>query len=172
LRRFRLRLALAASATWLLVACAGLPRGERPPAGRILNLPVHSLDGSFETLEIEPGTVGVVVVFATWCDACEAPLEAVRRMAEVAGGSLVPVAVSVDADPRLLASHLAEHPPGMRVVWDREGAAASRRLALEQVPTVLLVDRQGRIRRVFAGWDRGIERALLRSAEHLLAEAP
>ena len=148
-----------------IIGCVTVPRVDRSPAGRQLALPVSSLEGEPTYLTSAEGRVTVVLVFATWCDVCFDVLDWLEELESQVEDDLEVVAVSVDADLKKLEEAVQREKPKILILWDREGKAASRRLALERVPTILVTDLQGRIRRVFLGWDKQVERALIRNLD-------
>lgn len=158
--------------SFLLSGCFSSLRLNRMPAGRELSLLVLDTEGEKRLLGGSDCKMTFVVIWATWCDGCREALAFADRLVLNAPESTQVVALSVDADPRLLGAWVREHEPAATVLWDREGQMVSRRLAIQRVPTLLVVDEQGRIRRVMEGWDRSSERLLARAVDSFLPEEP
>lgn len=152
----------ASAATILLLGLAGcvtVPSRVGSPAGQLLSLPVFDMDEEPTTLEAGDGRTMVVVIWATWCDPCSEALQAVEAL--FSGSEEIDVAtVAVDADHRKVADLIERVGLELPVHWDPLGEACSRRLALERVPTSLIIGADGRIQRVLLGWDSHVERAL------------
>ena len=65
-----------------------------------------------------------------------------------------------------------EHTPvSFQVLWDKGGAALAERLEVTRLPTTLVLDRNGVVRDVHLGFDRGEERNIEDTVRRLLGEA-
>ncbi len=117
------------------------------------------------------GKVLLVDFWASWCAPCKASFPAYGRLnAELAPRGLVIVAVSVDDDPGAYASFVRRFSPPFAVVLDK-GHALVERVRVPTMPTCYLVDREGRIRYLHAGYHgEETDRALRKEAELLLSE--
>lgn len=135
----------------LLFATACAPRLVGiVPSGQRLSLDVAPLEHDAGKLRLQAGRRHLVVFWASWCARCR---PAVQRTRELTG--VVVHAISVDADPRK-ASATASSWGLEGWLWDREARAATR-LGVRRLPTLVLTDRDGRIRHVFEGWDESVE---------------
>jgi thiol-disulfide isomerase/thioredoxin len=111
---------------------------------------VQTLDGSPTRLSSEiSGRVAVISLWATWCEACVAELDALSRLSErveASGGVVLAVAVGeLRATVRAFVS-------GRKMPWARlidEDFKLADALGSKRVPTTLVLDRSGKI--VFAG---------------------
>lgn len=129
----------------LLIGCAG--QASPPPrASTLPALPVHSLDGSKTTLrDALAGQVTLLDLWATWCTACEHERPKLERLdAAYRARGLRVVALDVGEAPSVVSAYLAQHPFAYPVLLDPEFELADA-LGDKQLPTLLLVDGQGRI---------------------------
>ncbi len=110
------------------------------------DVPVLTLDGNATRLQSEiSGKVAVISLWATWCEACLAELDALTRLADkvdARGGLVLAVAVG---EPRATVRSFVDqrHLRWARLV-DEEFKLADA-LGSKRVPTTLVIDRQGRI---------------------------
>lgn len=112
-------------------------------------LPLAAGSGSFR-LDAHRGKPVLMEVFASWCGACEraAPMvDDVYR--EAAKGGVVFVGVSLDDDARSAARAQQSWPIAYPVVVD--DGRVSRSYSVSLLPTFVLIDRDGVIRRVSSG---------------------
>jgi cytochrome c biogenesis protein CcmG/thiol:disulfide interchange protein DsbE len=113
------------------------------------DLPLLGSEGRF-TLASQRGKPVVMEVFASWCGTCRraTPLlaETYRRHA---GRDVAFVGVSVDESPRKAEEARAEWGIPYPVVLD--DGSVSRDYAVSLLPTVVLIDKHGRVRRSVAG---------------------
>jgi thiol-disulfide isomerase/thioredoxin len=152
--------------------CTAPRAAERSSAskGRMLALAAPDLDGRQVDVAAERGKVRVIEFWATWCEPCREALPALDELARALGPrGLVVYAVSVDEDRARVVEFLRKVPVSFPVLWD-PGAEIASRLDVAYMPATLLVDREGRIRHVYQGWDAGRERREREAIEALLAE--
>lgn len=129
----------------LLVGCAASP----PAAPRAAALPaqsVQSLEGRTTPLrDAVMGSVAVIDLWATWCTACEVERPKLERLsAAYRGQGLRVIGLSVGEAPSVVAAYVADKPFAYPVFLDPEFRVADA-LGDKQLPTLLLVDRAGRI---------------------------
>jgi thiol-disulfide isomerase/thioredoxin len=141
----------------LLAGCgpslAAVRPGEVARRGERFELEARDLDGHARTIgQLAAGRVTLVDVWATWCVPCRESLVAWDRLSRQFGGRVAVVGISIDEDARQLPKFLARTPVSYPILWDRGGAAALDRLALKRVPTLLVLDGEGRVRHVHEGW--------------------
>jgi thiol-disulfide isomerase/thioredoxin len=123
-----------------------------------------------------PATGGKVVLvdfWASWCPPCKQSFPAYGRLnSEFAAKGLVIVAVSVDQSPADYQEFVRKLAPQFYVALDRDQRLV-RTAQVPTMPTCYLVDRQGRVRYVHAGF-RGAEteQALRDEIGGLIAEGP
>jgi hypothetical protein len=125
-------------------APASAPSGLVGRVGEVLELTVPLVGGGQRGLAELRGTP----VLLELADASEPDREAVQRrwraLVEQRGDAVAVVCVAMDADPNALPASWIDDPPPFVLGWDPQGAIAAR-LQLRVLPTVVLLDAQGRI---------------------------
>ena len=104
----------------------------------------HAPDGAAYPVAAQKGKVLVVNFWATWCGPCHA-LEPIyeKLAARYAGnGSVVFLSANCDEDESLVAPYLAERKPRSNEVF---ADGLEELFAVESFPTVLIVDRAGKV---------------------------
>jgi cytochrome c biogenesis protein CcmG/thiol:disulfide interchange protein DsbE len=143
---------LAAALALALVASAcGSPHGRDPapiPAASAEPLPpleyrLHSGEGW--TSRGAAGRVLVLDFWATYCPPCRKSFPKLGRLAAAHPEAIV-LGVSVDEEDDVVESFLREVPATFLIARDPEQTVQAGPLAIDKLPTVLLVDRRGRIR--------------------------
>jgi thiol-disulfide isomerase/thioredoxin len=160
-----LPLACALAVLWAADARADIRVGDAFPA-----LASAGLVGG--TLPETVGRVILVDFWASWCPPCKTSFPAYGRLnSEFAVKGLVIVAVSVDQDRADYEAFVRKMAPAFFVALDRDQRLV-RAVQVPTMPTCYLVDRQGRVRFVHAGF-RGseTEEALRGEIVGLVAEA-
>lgn len=166
MRRSLLALALA-----LTTGCAG----GRPPlarswiVGKPLDLGVASLSGEPVAVGGPDANVRVVVLWATWCGRCFQLFPALDVLAGDGRGVAIH-AISVDEDPVKVGEARARIPPRVHVLWDRGAERLGERLGIEELPTILVIDRRGLVRHVHEGADERLIGLVDREVRRLLRE--
>lgn len=137
------------------VAVAGMAPGDRLPATTL-----RTWDGAMLDLATLRGRVVVIEFWATWCAPCAAALPALDALARRSAGVTV-VAANIDDDPSAADRFVAERLPSPALTLVRDpGGRAMNRLGAPGMPAVVVVDRDGVVRWIAAGWDAGRARAL------------
>jgi cytochrome c biogenesis protein CcmG/thiol:disulfide interchange protein DsbE len=161
-------------AALLAVGCAGgrLVQTPSPVVGTPVDVVAPDLNGVEVRVDAASGRVRVVDFWATWCEPCRDLMPVLDLLAHVhqADGLLV-YGVSVDEDRAQLEASLAASPVGYQQLWDKGGARHAERLAIERLPTTLLIDRAGVIRFVHQGYQPADADQLAAQVKALLAEA-
>lgn len=117
------------------------------------NLSFALADGTEMTTEKARGEVIVIAFFTLWCPASAKALQAVEeiRIRNKGAAGLTVLAVDEGDRPDEVAAFMARHGVKLGVAFDKGGAIASQ-MGLPTIPSVLVIDRSGLIRHVFAGY--------------------
>jgi thiol-disulfide isomerase/thioredoxin len=159
---------LRASALALLLAvisvaarAADVAVGDPAPA---FTLPDR--DGRPVALSDLRGHVVCLDFWATWCATCKTALPALDALARRPGFEDVRfVAVNIDREGELADRFLAQNLPGAKMTILRDGGGGLlARFGAEGMPALYLIDRDGVVRHVEAGY----ETAALTRVEHVL----
>jgi peroxiredoxin len=106
---------------------------------------------------------------ATWCGDCRAQLSHLSEMqSRYRDAGVELLAVSLDQTAKQ-AGELSLNGAAFPVLHD-VGGEVGRLYAVAKVPVVVLIDREGVVRKVFEGYRRGNESQYLESVQALLRE--
>lgn len=132
---------------WSSVRTVRTPAGAEAPG---FDLPL--LDGGNLTLTSTRGHVVALAFWATWCEPCQAELPALDELAKrlaPTGARFYAVNIEpIDQKPSILKQKNALRLT-MPVVLDGSGAADAYHV--ETIPHLVILDRAGRVQRVFDG---------------------
>jgi thiol-disulfide isomerase/thioredoxin len=92
------------------------------------------------------GQVLVIDVWATYCQPCRASFPKLDRLAAEHAADVRVVGISVDEQDDVVRAFLAEVPATFAIARDATLTVQAAPLRIEHLPTVLLVDRKGRVR--------------------------
>ncbi|HEX7082086.1 MAG TPA: TlpA disulfide reductase family protein [Gammaproteobacteria bacterium] len=158
------------------VAVAAIAAGEGhaalpSPGAQAPDFVLKSVAGNNVRLSEYRGEVVMVVFWAAWCgDDCRAQLEHAAELHSVyRDAGLALVAVSLDEDRDDAASAARSLGAGYPVLHDA-GGFVGRLYDVDSLPTLILVDRRGVVRRVFVGYETGDEQAYRAGVRDLLRE--
>lgn len=143
-----LALAAAACGSSRSPGSAGSPARDSIPAAAAAPLPpleYRLRSGEPWTSHAALGRVLVIDVWATYCRPCRKALPKLGRLA-AAHPEAVVIGISVDEEDAVLEAFLREVPVAFPIARDPEASVQSGPLAIHRLPTLLLVDRRGRIR--------------------------
>jgi thiol-disulfide isomerase/thioredoxin len=167
---------LVASAAEAVVASAAIPAPPRPdtPEDWIgYPLPVLSgkaLQGANLRTSEYAGEVVLLAFWASWCSRCELQLLQLQELhTTYRGAGLAVVGVNLDDSPAEASEFAAAAGVGFPVMHDIT-KRISRRFALLDLPTLVLVDRGGTVRQVYGRLDRKGRKALVEDIRQLLDE--
>ena len=111
--------------------------------------------GAPVSLSASRGKVVYLDFWASWCTPCRAALPAIEELRrEFPPEAFSVLAVNVDREPEAARRFLAKSPIGYPSATDPEGRIP-KSFGLETMPTSYLIDRDGVIRYVHRGFQRG-----------------
>jgi thiol-disulfide isomerase/thioredoxin len=131
------------------------------------------LHGEVQRVADRTGRVRIVDFWATWCEPCREQfpvLDLLARAHQQEG--LDVIAVSVDEDLAQVKGFIEANPYPFLFLWDKGGAGQAERLAIERLPTTLVVDRGGKVRYVHQGYQQRDAALLDAQVRQLLKEPP
>jgi thiol-disulfide isomerase/thioredoxin len=145
-----MRSVVAIAIVILVTGCGGPDRRALSPIAASRATPLPSL--SYRLLSGQPwasqtalGRVIVLDIWATYCIPCRKSFPKLGQLAS-AHPDLVVIGVSVDDNDVAVEHFLRQVPAGFPIARDPKQSVQSGPLAIRALPTVLVVDRRGRIR--------------------------
>ena len=121
---------------------------------------LKDLAGKQVTLSSLKGKVVVVDFWASWCGPCKQSMPFLERLSKShKDKGLVVLGVNIDNDIKSAAKFLSEVPVSFLVVNDADKKVA-KAYAPPTMPSSYIIDRQGRIRNVHAGFKASDEKRL------------
>lgn len=140
--------------------------GEPAPAFKLETLG----DASVRALADYHGKIVLLDFWASWCGPCRKSLPLYNRMyAELAGEQFEIIAINTDEDPADGLLFLERYPVDYVVLKDPD-ATVPPLYQLKVMPSSYLIDRNGIIRHIFAGFRKG-EMVKVRAAVEGLLDA-
>ncbi|HUF72039.1 MAG TPA: TlpA disulfide reductase family protein [Gammaproteobacteria bacterium] len=116
------------------------------------------------------GQVVLVAFWASWCGECRSQLEGLAGLHErYAGADLQMLAVSLDRERSQVIAAAQALGVGFPALHDA-GGEVGEQYDVDNLPYVVLVDRDGLVRFEFTGYRRGEEDAYLERVRELLSE--
>lgn len=145
-----MRAAFAIAVVILVTSCGGPDRRALSPIAASIASPLPSL--SYRLLSGQPwtshaalGRVIVLDIWATYCQPCRKSFPKLDRLAS-AHADVVVIGVSIDDDDVAVHRFLREVPARFPIARASEQSVQSGPLAIRVLPTVLVIDRRGRLR--------------------------
>lgn len=121
---------------------------------------LSSVAGTNHRLSEHRGEVVALLFWASWCGDCRSELERFQRLRETYDAAgLVVLAVSLDEDPAIAAALVRAARIGYPVLLDA-GKKVSKAYRVDELPLILLIDRNGVIRARRGALDETDERGL------------
>jgi thiol-disulfide isomerase/thioredoxin len=142
--------AVAIAVVILVTSCGGPDRRALSPIAASSASPLPSL--SYRLLSGQPwvsqaalGRVIVLDIWATYCQPCRKSFPKLDRLAST-HPDVVVIGVSIDDDDVAVDRFLREVPAHFLIARTSEQSVQSGPLAIRVLPTVLVIDRRGRVR--------------------------
>jgi peroxiredoxin len=162
-------LALSATACNSEAGSANYPSHESPLVGE--EAPSFHLPAQFGADTVSPslaaGKVLIVDFWATWCAPCKDSFPAYQKLLGEFGDKLMVIGVSVDDDPSGIRRFAKETSVSFPLAWDQHQVVAGR-YKPTTMPTSFIIDQNGIVRYVHAGFHAGDEKVLERQVRSLL----
>ena len=158
---------LCALAAMLLTASGAraLTPGDAPPA---IDMPDQT--GANVELAALKGKVVLVDFWASWCGPCKKEMPVLEALnVKYAAQGLVIVGVNIDSSSKKMNKFLKGTPVSFRIVHDRKLVVANR-YEPETMPTSYFIGRDGKVRYVHEGFDKGDAAGIEERVKALLAE--
>lgn len=127
----------------VLSACAG----AAPAPATAMSLPLLTfprIAGGTWSSASARGSVLVIDVWASWCKPCSKGFPKLDALAK--DSSVAVVAISIDEDPAAMRDFIGRFPLAVPVAHDVERLLVRPPLTIAELPTLLVVDRNGVIR--------------------------
>jgi thiol-disulfide isomerase/thioredoxin len=150
----------------------GLASGtESPLVGQpAFSFRLDLLDGRRFHLAEHKGRVVVLDFWATWCGPCLQSMPLVEGVVrEFAGRGVELFAVDLEEQPEQITGTLKRHKLTIPVALDRDGAVAAK-YAVTAIPQTVVIDREGKIARLFVGGGKKTAEALRKALAELCGE--
>jgi peroxiredoxin len=149
-------------------ASGGGSEGEHPLIGaKAPDFDLAAQHGSSRaSLAAQAGKVVIVDFWATWCDPCKESFPHYQSMLDHSGGQLAVIGVSVDEEPAGIAQFGQQTGVKFPLAWD-DGQSVSRQYSPSTMPTSFVIDKNGIVRYVHAGFRSGDEAELERRVNAL-----
>jgi thiol-disulfide isomerase/thioredoxin len=138
----------------------------------LLALYLWALPASADPLDLSKyrGKVVYLDFWASWCTPCHLSFPWMNDMQQAySGEGLTVIAVDLDRDRHAADEFLAENRGNLNILYDPKGEIA-RQFNFKDMPTAILVGRDGRIRATHSGFVANQEGAYLADVERLLRE--
>jgi thiol-disulfide isomerase/thioredoxin len=128
-------------------------------------------EGTPYRLSSDRGSVVLLDVWATWCDACRDSLPLYEDLARQFGARGLKVyAISVDADQHLITPFLEQLKVHLNVLADPGARLSEVELKVKAMPTSMLIDRHGVVRATHEGFSEELLAQYLDEIDALLKE--
>ena len=130
------------------------------------NISMPTLDGGQWSLKENAGRVVVLNFWATWCEPCRTEVPyLIKLRGELGGKGLSVAGVTLDEGTDVVKKFVAEYKVDYPILVPPAGSPWTK---LENTPTTLVIDREGRLAQKYIG--AVSEEELRRDIEKLLAE--
>lgn len=115
--------------------------------GKVIELGGKSPDGRAVQLDQYRGKVVLIQYWATWCEPCKAHMAALKELVAKYGRNFTVIGVNLDNNVQDLAEYLKSNRLPWPQIYEEGGldSGPANRLGILTLPTMLLVDQQGRV---------------------------
>jgi thiol-disulfide isomerase/thioredoxin len=146
---------------------------ESPLVGQpAFSFKLDLLDGSKFHLADHKGRVVVLEFWATWCGPCLQSMPLIDGVVrEFADQRVELLAVNLEEQPEQVKSMLERHKLKIPVALDRDGVVAAK-YAVTAIPQTVVIDRDGKVARLFVGGGKKTADSLRKAIQELSAGKP
>lgn len=147
----------------------GRPSGlESPLVGQpAYAFKLDQLDGKSFQLAQQKGQVVILEFWATWCGPCLQTMPMVEELVrEFADRKVQLIAVNLEEQPEQIKGMLERHKLKIPVALDRNGTIAAR-YGVTAIPQTVVIDREGKVARLFVGGGKKTVEGLRAALEEL-----
>ncbi|WP_234414092.1 TlpA disulfide reductase family protein [Ideonella sp. A 288] len=131
---------------------------------------LRTLDGPALRLAEQRGRVVLVNFWASWCGPCRQEMPQLNRLHDkYRAAGLVLLGINIDDDPRQAAALKERYELRFPVLLDTDKAVV-KRYDLGAMPATVLIDRDGRVRRLHRGYRDGLELTYDQQIRELIKE--
>lgn len=157
--------AAAIAAVFAAASAFALDAGERAP-----EIGLTDMNGERVTMQSLRGKVVLVDFWASWCEPCAEEMPVLERLyQQYREQGFRVVAVSQDRQASNIRTFLQQHRVSFPVVHDANHQVAGR-YSPPRMPSSYIIDRQGVVRHVHAGYRSGDARVFEREIRALLSQ--
>ena len=154
LRQIGVVLLLSALAGWFLLPALGTRLrhavGE-PIADFTLPVIVGGEKDSRQSLNALRGKVVLMDFWASWCGPCRQSLPIIEKLShDLSQKNLVVLGINQGESPETIRQFYSGHNPGYSILSDADGTVSSE-LGIDGLPTVVVVDANGKLRGSISG---------------------
>jgi peroxiredoxin len=123
--------------------------------------------GEQASLGAYAGRVVLLDFWATWCEPCRSSFPEYQALLARYGDGLIVLAISEDDEDSGIDRFVEETGARFLIAWDSDKLIAQS-YQISNMPTLFIIDRNGLVRFVHAGFRRGDQRAISAAIESLL----
>lgn len=162
-----LLIAAVVAGLWFLKR--GEPVFSQPGSAQGQGFVLRDLAGNNVALSDFSGKKVVILDFwATWCAPCRASLPGLAKFRDrYAARDVEVLSVNLEENPQRVRDFVASQGLALRVLLDSDGNVA-RSYRVQGIPTILVIDKQGRERERIVGFRPDLESLLSKAVEDLL----
>jgi cytochrome c biogenesis protein CcmG, thiol:disulfide interchange protein DsbE len=143
-----------------LLLAASTAQADLKSGDRARDFEQKTLNGSTLKLSQLRGKVVLLDFWASWCEPCKKELPILAKMApRLREKGVEIVAVNIDEKKENAESFIKSHAAGLTVVYDKDKAIVGQ-YEPPKMPSSFIIDRNGVIRAINAGFDAGDEAKL------------
>lgn len=126
------------------------------------------LDGRVVQVKDFQGAVVLLNFWATWCGPCRVELPELQKLSgELGGKGLVILAVAVDTPKEKVRPFMERL--GITLPVFLADARTQQMLGIDRIPFSILLDREGKVAQVYAGYSAGVIEDIRRRTEAMVA---